>query len=253
MSNLAARLFQPRSSPHSRQNARPSSSALSETLEAMPGQKNNSFSDLVAREALGAMYSALFGSEKEQFPGSNTVLRHAQAYPDAKHQFLTEIQESILPKEPGERRAVACGRIFKKGECCFRCKDCAQDDSCVLCSTCFNATATLHATHNVSFFIAQQSGGCCDCGDAEAWRTDINCPHHAMRDFPFDWAEDTLHPSVSHVSAQYLTSATKSRMSAVFGTLLDFMLCTLDDSTTEPNAPANIPDLYSQPVSFVVT
>ncbi|KAH7906535.1 putative zinc finger in N-recognin-domain-containing protein, partial [Hygrophoropsis aurantiaca] len=66
-----------------------------------------------------------------------------------------------------------CGHIFSKGESCFRCKDCALDDSCVLCSRCFQASN--HSDHNVSFFIAQQSGGCCDCGDAEAWRATIGC------------------------------------------------------------------------------
>jgi hypothetical protein len=55
-------------------------------------------------------------------------------------------------------------------------RDCALDDSCVLCARCFHATD--HTGHNVSFFIAQQSGGCCDCGDDEAWRKDIRCPHH---------------------------------------------------------------------------
>ena len=53
-------------------------------------------------------------------------------------------------------------------------RDCALDESCVLCSHCFCASS--HKNHNVSFFIALQSGGCCDCGDAEAWRHDIQFP-----------------------------------------------------------------------------
>jgi E3 ubiquitin-protein ligase UBR1 len=57
---------------------------------------------------------------------------------------------------------------------CYR--DCALDDSCVMCSRCFHASS--HTGHNISFFIAQQSGGSCDCGDLEAWRDPIDCPHH---------------------------------------------------------------------------
>ena len=34
------------------------------------------------------------------------------------------------------------------------------------------------ALHNLSFFIAQQSGGCCDYGDAEAWRQSTDSPCH---------------------------------------------------------------------------
>lgn len=35
-----------------------------------------------------------------------------------------------------------------------------------------------HTDHDVSFFIAQQPGGWCDCGDDEAWRLDLKCPLH---------------------------------------------------------------------------
>ncbi|KAJ7646132.1 hypothetical protein B0H17DRAFT_1215821 [Mycena rosella] len=41
---------------------------------------------------------------------------------------------------------------------------------------CFHATD--HEGHNISFFIAQQPGECCDCGDDEAWCCPIACPPH---------------------------------------------------------------------------
>jgi E3 ubiquitin-protein ligase UBR1 len=70
-------------------------------------------------------------------------------------------------------------------------RDCALDDSCVLCSWCFHATD--HTTHNVSFFIAQQSGGCCYCGDEEAWRIPIGCPFHPQSPHSTEMTETRLH------------------------------------------------------------
>lgn len=96
---------------------------------------------------------------------------------------------------------------FTKGESCFRCKwplppsfpshpnrflsDCTLDESCLVCNRCLHASS--HKDHNISFFIAQQSGGCCDCGDAEAWRQNIQCPFHPLvydSDHHFDPAPD---------------------------------------------------------------
>jgi E3 ubiquitin-protein ligase UBR1 len=41
---------------------------------------------------------------------------------------------------------------------------------------CFHASA--QDDHNVSFFVAQQSGGSYDCDNPEAWRVLIECPFH---------------------------------------------------------------------------
>jgi E3 ubiquitin-protein ligase UBR1 len=62
----------------------------------------------------------------------------------------------------------ACGHIFKNGEGIYRCAGCSTDNPVVLCSACFHAS--VHATHaNVSFSVSRGGGGCCDCGDEEAW------------------------------------------------------------------------------------
>lgn len=71
------------------------------------------------------------------------------------------------------------------------CRDCALDDSCVLCSRCFHATD--HKDHHVSFFIAQQSGGCGDCGDEEAWQVPIGCPFHPPSSQPVEIPEPRFH------------------------------------------------------------
>ncbi|KAF8455524.1 hypothetical protein BGX38DRAFT_1167297 [Terfezia claveryi] len=69
-----------------------------------------------------------------------------------------------------------CGHIFKSGEATYRCKTCSHDDTCVLCSKCFESSD--HTGHAVYVSISTGNMGCCDCGDAEAWRVPVKCAIH---------------------------------------------------------------------------
>ncbi|MCJ1466294.1 hypothetical protein MMC07_004913 [Pseudocyphellaria aurata] len=73
-------------------------------------------------------------------------------------------------------RGKRCGHIFKSGEATYRCKTCTLDDTCVLCSKCFEASD--HAGHMVYVNISPGNSGCCDCGDAEAWKIPVKCAIH---------------------------------------------------------------------------
>lgn len=68
-----------------------------------------------------------------------------------------------------------CARIFRKGEPVIRCLTCGLDETCALCSHCFNSE--YHQGHKVHIAISQlDNGGVCDCGDPEAWTTkDLQC------------------------------------------------------------------------------
>jgi ATP-dependent Clp protease adapter protein ClpS len=68
-----------------------------------------------------------------------------------------------------------CGYQFKRGDICWNCRTCQADNTCVLCDACFKASD--HAGHQVLFHQAGV-GGCCDCGDAEAWAPAGCCPRH---------------------------------------------------------------------------
>jgi len=50
------------------------------------------------------------------------------------------------------------------------------DDTCVMCLDCFNASPS-HRDHEV-FFYRTRAGGCCDCGDPEAWTSPCSCTIH---------------------------------------------------------------------------
>lgn len=47
----------------------------------------------------------------------------------------------------------------------------------MLCARCFREDD--HIGHQISFSISKGSGGSCDCGEDESWKTDLNCPVHS--------------------------------------------------------------------------
>jgi len=71
-----------------------------------------------------------------------------------------------------------CGYVFRRGDIAWNCRTCQADPTCVLCDSCF--TASDHEGHEV-FFHRTSPGGCCDCGDIEAWRMEGCCPKHRPR------------------------------------------------------------------------
>ena len=73
-------------------------------------------------------------------------------------------------------RGKRCGHIFKNGEAAYRCRNCEVDDTCTLCSQCFNSSD--HTGHIIAISISVGNGGCCDCGDEEAWKKPVNCTIH---------------------------------------------------------------------------
>ncbi|OCH94170.1 hypothetical protein OBBRIDRAFT_884943 [Obba rivulosa] len=245
-------------SMHSRERPSDNLSRLRFALETMPGSRKYVFTPATRAEILAELYDAFWGPYAHLFlPNSNSSL--------PLHATLSEVQANAgLFKETPVVPGRPCGHIFKKGEACFRCKDCALDDSCVMCSKCFEATD--HSDHNVSFFIAQQSGGCCDCGDVEAWRNPINCPHHPSSsqatEYLSNFALKTLQttPKVAPKvflgqdvppvrDYPYRTSAPaelRETMSRTVGYALDFLLDTLDYSPDETIVPATEGDLRTQ-------
>lgn len=71
-----------------------------------------------------------------------------------------------------------CGYVFRRGDIAWNCRTCQSDSTCVLCDTCFRESD--HTGHDV-FFHRTSPGGCCDCGDIEAWRIEGCCDRHRPR------------------------------------------------------------------------
>ena len=90
---------------------------------------------------------------------------------------LRDAQDMVEGSEYSEAaRGKACGHIFKGGDATYRCKTCTSDETCVLCTRCFEASE--HTGHLVSQHISTGNSGCCDCGDDEAWKIPVKCAIH---------------------------------------------------------------------------
>ncbi|KAJ6605368.1 hypothetical protein DFH09DRAFT_203423 [Mycena vulgaris] len=220
-------------------------------LETMPSSRKYKFDHEARADVLRELYGAFWGPHVHLFlPSTHSGL--------PMHALLNESQTELGFQGAGKDEPIIpgrpCSHVFKKGESCFRCKDCTLDDSCVLCSRCFHATE--HEGHNVSFFIAQQPGGCCDCGDDEAWRRPIGCPFHppalhpdpAPRPHMKPISDDIL-PVANYPHRVSVPPELRDTMARTIAYALDFMLDTLDLSPDEPTVPANEADLRLQPTA----
>ncbi|KAF8584966.1 hypothetical protein K439DRAFT_1633097 [Ramaria rubella] len=210
------------------------------TLENM-GLKKYHYSPQVRTEILTVLYDALWGVHVGYFIPGATATPSMQTW-------LSEVQAKFPISEPPVP-GRPCGRIFEKGECCYRCKDCSLDDSSVMCSPCFRATD--HDGHNITFYITQQPGGCCDCGDPESWRIPPNCPYHPPTELDqrssknstriLDIWSPTKHPT--RVSVPLELRETLGRTIAY---ALDFVLDTLDYSPDDAIPPHDEDELRFQ-------
>lgn len=79
-----------------------------------------------------------------------------------------------------------------------------MDDTCVQCAPCFNASN--HSGHDIVFSISSQGGGCCDCGDEEAWTQKVGCSYHDHDDEPSTSDSDVPFAGTSSTTATSSTS-----------------------------------------------
>ena len=84
-----------------------------------------------------------------------------------------QIEEFIKLQEPSQ----VCGKIFAPYEFTYSCRDCGVDNTCVMCNDCFSKS--IHQNHNYRMSQSSGGGGCCDCGDPEAWKDGYVCTDHA--------------------------------------------------------------------------
>ena len=109
-------------------------------------------------------------------------------------------------------RGKPCGHIFKSGEATYRCKTCTLDDTCVLCSQCFDSSD--HAGHMVYVSTSPGNSGCCDCGDEEAWRIPVNCAIHTL---------EASHVAGKQREAQRLPDELVESVRMTIGRAIDYM------------------------------
>ncbi|CAM6059330.1 unnamed protein product [Sphagnum tenellum] len=83
---------------------------------------------------------------------------------------LTSHIEELRAK--GEQQ---CNKVWAKGKIAYRCRTCQLNDSSAICVDCFQAGD--HRNHDYVMYHSE-SGGCCDCGDKDAWKISGFCNIH---------------------------------------------------------------------------
>jgi E3 ubiquitin-protein ligase UBR1 len=154
-------------------------SAEEQQLASLLGDLPKQFGNRYTSAASNRLIQILFSSLAAQRPDYLQLLfptGHPPATTD-KRWNLREAQGVVEGAEYSEAaRGHPCGHIFKSGEATYRCRTCSSDDTCVLCSKCFDSSD--HEGHNVFVTLSPGNSGCCDCGDAEAWIRTVNCTIH---------------------------------------------------------------------------
>ncbi|KAI1504423.1 hypothetical protein F5X99DRAFT_372331 [Biscogniauxia marginata] len=150
---------------------------LCEHLRELPRQHGYRYEDSAYHDLLYNLFWSMAGGKPENM---------RLLFPDGKltRKGTLKLREAQGAMEGAEyteaARGKACGHIFRAGEASYGCKTCSTDDTCCLCSKCFNATD--HTGHMVRISISPGNSGCCDCGDPEAWKTPMFCTIHSERE-----------------------------------------------------------------------
>ena len=96
-------------------------------------------------------------------------------------------------REAGPRQV--CQYQFKRNDIVWICRTCQNDETCVQCNACFEGAN--HDGHEI-FFYHSQAGGCCDCGDPDAWQPIGYCAKHGKCHTDVDSVDPKL-ASVAHI------------------------------------------------------
>lgn len=152
-------------------------------------------------------------------------------FPQSKPDFSAQLgpqQGSSEGVEYSESaRGRPCGHVFGKGETVYRCRNCGMDDTCVMCQKCYKASN--HDGHDVAMSINGGSGGCCDCGDPEAWRLEMCCKYHFTKD------------KVEEMEQPVVPTAVLNSIRSTVASCLDFILDVMSHAK-ESAKPPNLED-----------
>ncbi|CAK7567428.1 MAG: E3 ubiquitin-protein ligase ubr1 [Sporothrix epigloea] len=165
---------------------------LCQYLKTMAKRYNNRYTQQVANNLLGSLFWCMANGNPEYmdyfFPTIGGPIRGDTL-------ILREAQGAVNGAEYTEAaRGHACGHIFRAGEATYSCKTCGTDDTCCLCSRCFEATD--HRGHMVRISVSPGNSGCCDCGDPEAWKSPMFCTIHSA------WEDSAAAPESSSSSSR---------------------------------------------------
>ncbi|XP_058984354.1 E3 ubiquitin-protein ligase UBR1 isoform X3 [Musca domestica] len=150
-----------------------------------------------------------------EFQQENTAVKCMFKEAGAKEGIIDVLMAFILGDNPNSvleklrlegATSAVCGKVFKIGEPTYSCRECGMDQTCVLCVNCFKQSAHRYHKYKMS---TSGGGGCCDCGDEEAWKKDHYCEEH-------------LRGKENSSSSTIITDAIKERCEIAFVAILTF-------------------------------
>ncbi|SJX60083.1 related to ubiquitin-protein ligase e3 component [Sporisorium reilianum f. sp. reilianum] len=189
--------------------------------------------------------NALARKKGKQAQRAQSPWSTSSAYDDVEDPDL------LGPEYSEARRGMPCGHLFQKGEAVYRCRDCGLDDTCVQCAPCFQASIHAQEDHDVVFSVSSSSGGCCDCGDSEAWTQDVCCRYHSEASSSTNAAATDMElEAESHEREQAASSAALASASEDADGLeqIDDALAVLPGQLREP-----LLDVVAELVTLIVT
>lgn len=171
-----------------------SNTVLRKYLLECPRKFGNKYDNKVRSD----LRRALFVSASNQgkyfnlfFPDRPEAKEDQGSDSEGEEEYIMAEDSRDDPAHPGR----PCVRRFSKGEPTYRCLTCGLDETCVLCSYCFNPED--HQDHQVTVSISPTSnGGVCDCGDPEAWVRSFSCKYHEIENFQASDLQPDLYDSL---------------------------------------------------------
>ena len=151
---------------------------------------------------------AEFKSTNQNIPTPSPTKNSAPSSPKHANELVNLLKslhreyrtKSLSPENAGNGNMCIpvrpCGYVFRSGDIAWNCRTCQYDNTCVLCDTCFQQSD--HEGHDVTFHKTSP-GGCCDCGDLEAWKIGGCCPLHRPKE---DTKSETVDPNDMDVGNQ---------------------------------------------------
>ncbi|SCZ89359.1 BZ3500_MvSof-1268-A1-R1_Chr1-1g01130 [Microbotryum saponariae] len=150
----------------------------------------------------------------------------------------------LAPEYSESRRGKICGHVFRAGESVYRCRDCAFDPTCVLCSKCYHASSHARMGHDVTMAVHGGVGaGCCDCGDDEAFKpgTQDDCRYHSIRFAP----QPSERSGENSREEEQRMREPISEVERWLVVLIDWMIAVLDRSPSEFVPPQTVDDIIA--------
>ena len=107
--------------------------------------------------------------------------RSQDTSPAALHRRLVSLRKRFPDR-------CRCQEVWNDDHVAYRCKTCGISESSCICVHCFEPEK--HIGHDYRMYRSS-SGGCCDCGDPQAWRVQGFCSRHTgPRDAGYDPSDE---------------------------------------------------------------